>query len=779
MDDRMVREPGRSTMKAGGRGQGIRHILVGCLALVGLFGALLARDVAAQPEPPFDLQAAIAQAPPGSLVEVPPGLYRGPIVVDRPLRIVGQQGPNGERPIIDGGGQGTVVTITADGTVFQGFVVRNSGIDVDNEDGGITVDKAVDVVLADNRIEDTLYGIRGIEAHRLVLRGNVIRGKDLPVARRGDGIRLWQSENCLVEGNLVEGVRDAIFWFSDNTTVRRNVFRGNRYGVHMMYTDGMTVQENLTEGNSVGIYLMYSVNVLIENNTFRQNRGPSGYGLGLKDMDAVTVRDNYFFENRVGLFFDNAPASVNIYQVIQRNVLAYNDMGVLLMPAVARNRFVENTFLDNLEQVAAKGGGSRQGDILGANTWEGNYWSDYVGYDADGDGVGDVPYRSESLFENLIDRYPELRLFRFSPVQQTIEMAARAFPVFKPQPKLTDPSPRMSPVLPPAPPLGAPVESAMGWATAALLVLAFLGLLPAVAFRASSPARPAAARGSSGPAAGTTEESMHATTPPSLAISPDEPVLVARHLVKRYPQPGRPWWSDATITAVEDVSFQLFPGESLALWGANGAGKTTVLKCILGLLHYEGELRLNGLDLRRQGKQARRFLGYVPQELAFHNELTVADTCRLYARLKEVPLTRIPEVLALVGLTGQERKEVGALSGGMKQRLALALALLSDPPVLLLDEPTSNLDVNARQEFIGLLKRLRDRGKSLLYSSHHLAEVTDLADRVLVMAEGRIVAEGPPRAVMASIQGAQEPNWGGQPDGAGRAAVNREAVQAG
>ncbi len=755
-------------MNAERRGLGIRHLLVGCLALAGLLGAFLAGDAAAQPEPPFDLQAAIAQAPPGSTVEVPPGLYRGPIVVDRPLRIVGRQGPNGERPIIDGGGQGTVVTIAADGTVFQGFLVRNSGIDVDNEDGGITVDKAVDVVLADNRIEDTLYGIRGIEAHRLVLRGNVIRGKALPVARRGDGIRLWQSENCLVEDNVVEGVRDAIFWFSDDTTVRRNVFRGNRYGVHMMYTDGMVVRENLTEGNSVGIYLMYSVNVLIEGNTFRQNRGPSGYGLGLKDMDAVTVRDNYFFENRVGLFFDNSPASVNIYQEIRRNVLAYNDMGVLLMPAVARNRFAENTFLDNLEQVAAKGGGSRQGDILGANTWEGNYWSDYVGYDADGDGVGDLPYRSESLFENLIDRYPELRLFRFSPVQQTIEMAARAFPVFKPQPKLTDPSPRMDPLLPPTAPLGAPMESAMGWATAALLALA---VLPAVALRAGHPARPADVGGRPRSAADATEEPMHPTPPPAPTLSPDEPVLVARRLVKRYPQPGRPWWSDATITAVEDVSFQLFPGESLALWGANGAGKTTVLKCILGLLHYEGELRLNGLDLRRQGKQARRFLGYVPQELAFHNELTVADTCRLYARLKEVSPARIPQVLALVGLAGQERKEVGALSGGMKQRLALALALLSDPPVLLLDEPTSNLDVNARQEFIDLLKRLRDRGKSLLYSSHHLAEVTDLADRVLVMAEGRIVAEGPPRTVMASLQGASGgapgPGEPEQPDGTG------------
>lgn len=230
-----------------------------------------------------------------------------------------------------------------------------------------------------------------------------------------------------------------------------------------------------------------------------------------------------------------------------------------------------------------------------------------------------------------------------------------------------------------------------------------------------------------------------------------QPMITVNNLTKRYPQPGRPWWSDATVTAVDDLSFTLHQGKALALWGSNGAGKTTVLKCLLGLLACGGELHLAGVDLRRQGRQARRSLGYVPQELAFHNDLTVVESCRFYAQIKDVPATRIPVVLDQVGLAAQLHKRVGALSGGMKQRLALALALLGDPPVLLLDEPTSNLDAQTRGEFIALLAAQRKAGKSLLFTSHHVEEVEQLADQVLILRDGQLAAQGTPLALMTQL----------------------------
>ncbi|MCB0129879.1 MAG: ATP-binding cassette domain-containing protein, partial [Caldilineaceae bacterium] len=373
------------------------------------------------------------------------------------------------------------------------------------------------------------------------------------------------------------------------------------------------------------------------------------------------------------------------------------------------------------------------------------------GYDATDDGIGDLAYRSESLFENLADQYPALALLHFSPVEQAIDLAAQAFPIIKPKPKLTDDAPRMTPLLPQAAPVVNQSAQGMSWLAALLLtgaLLLYWSRRPTFALNPQGTA--ALGPHATGPKTDSSYlgdwQAMRETD--STRTNDPDVVLRVTNLSKRYPQPGRAWWSDATITAVDDLSFTLSRGQSLALWGVNGAGKTTVLKCLLGLLDCEGELVLDGADLRKHGRKARRGFGYVPQELAFHNDLSVAESCRLYARLKDVSFDCIPTVLEQVGLTRQERKAVGALSGGMKQRLALALALLADPPVLLLDEPTSNLDAATRAEFLDLLVQLHAAGKTLLFTSHYLAEVEQLADQVLILQDGAVAAYGAPAELM-------------------------------
>lgn len=217
-------------------------------------------------------------------------------------------------------------------------------------------------------------------------------------------------------------------------------------------------------------------------------------------------------------------------------------------------------------------------------------------------------------------------------------------------------------------------------------------------------------------------------------------MIIANNLVKRY----------GKITVLDDVTFSIRAGEAVALWGANGAGKTTTLRCLLGVQGFEGRLTVNGIDVRHQGKAARTVIGYVPQEASFY-DLSIQETLNFYARLKKVPASRIFEVLEQVQLNSHIKKRVSMLSGGMKQRLALAVALLADPPILILDEPTANLDVSAQRDFIHTIQVLNQAGKTVVFSSHRMDEVMALASRVLVLADGKLLFECQPNELTEKL----------------------------
>jgi ABC-type multidrug transport system ATPase subunit len=192
---------------------------------------------------------------------------------------------------------------------------------------------------------------------------------------------------------------------------------------------------------------------------------------------------------------------------------------------------------------------------------------------------------------------------------------------------------------------------------------------------------------------------------------------------------------------LDGVDFDVLAGQSVALWGSNGAGKTTLIRCLLGLIDFDGAIRVAGLDVRRDGKRVRRLLGYVPQELAFYDDFRVIEAARYLARLRDADVSACEAGLADVGLLAHARKRVRELSGGMKQRLALSVALLNDPPLLVLDEPTSNLDSAGRRSLMELLLQLKAAGKTILFISHRPEEVRGLADRVLTLEAGRVLTD--------------------------------------
>lgn len=634
-------------------------------------------------------------------VVVLPGHYLGQFVVDRPLVLEGR-----DMPVLDGGGKGTVLTVNAPDVTVRGFELRGSGVEPEQDHSGVTLN-GPRALVEGNRFREVLFGVVVSRSDHSVVRDNDIQSKpEFELGRKGDGIRVWYSQGVVIEGNRARDCRDLVAWYSSDITFRGNHVANGRYGVHFMYCDRSRVEGNVLEANSVGIYTMYSRQVDLKNNRVTGCRGASGYALGFKDADDVTATGNVLVDSKVGLFLDSTPTLPGAFFRFTGNVLAFNDAGVALFPSVKGAQLSGNSFYENAEQVRLEGGGQQQG-----NSFEGNYWSDYSGCDLDGDGRGDQPYRSQKLFESLTAREPSLRLFQGTLVQSALDSAARLFPLVAPQPKLEDPAPSLAPpVLPPP----APVRPTMlGWAWPALALLVLVALRIKV--------RP---------------------TLRSKGVLAMNAVLKLEKVTKKF---GR-------LTAVDAVSLEVEPGQAVALWGANGAGKTTLMRCLLGLLACEGKLLVGAFDAQRQGKKARALLGYVPQELSFHDDLSVAETLELYATLRGV---RDPgQALARVGLDHCPERKVGQLSGGMKQRLALALALLGDPPLLLLDEPTSNLDLQGRQELLHLLGELRSQGKTMLFTSHRLDEVLALADRVVVLERGKVILSATP-AEMVGQQGWQ------------------------
>ena len=198
---------------------------------------------------------------------------------------------------------------------------------------------------------------------------------------------------------------------------------------------------------------------------------------------------------------------------------------------------------------------------------------------------------------------------------------------------------------------------------------------------------------------------------------------------------------------LDGVSCDIARGETVALMGANGTGKTTLLRCVLGLLQHRGRILIDGFDVRSDGVRARERVAYVPQVPAFF-DMTAREVVHFVARLRRVPIASSDAALDRLGLAGDADRPVRVFSGGMQQRLSLAAALVGDPPLILLDEPTANLDPAARADILELLLGFKRSGKTMVLSSHRAHEVRGLADRVIFLRDGRIATQGRPAEVL-------------------------------
>lgn len=200
-----------------------------------------------------------------------------------------------------------------------------------------------------------------------------------------------------------------------------------------------------------------------------------------------------------------------------------------------------------------------------------------------------------------------------------------------------------------------------------------------------------------------------------------------------------------TQRAVDDISFEVYPGEILGFLGPNGAGKTTTMKMVTGYLRPEsGQISVNGFDTLEQPLEVKKQIGYLPEHNPLYTELYVREYLVFVSQLFGMrnPKGRIEDVIELTGLGHEAHKKIGALSKGYRQRVGLAQALMHDPPMLILDEPTSGLDPNQLVEIRSLIRSL-GKTKTVIFSTHIMQEVQSVCDRVIILNRGRIVIDKP------------------------------------
>lgn len=377
--------------------------------------------------PGESIAAAIARAQPRDVVSVARGRYSEHLLIDKPLTLRGL-----DRPTLSGDLQGDVIRITAADVTVDNFIITDSGDDLTAQNAGIYAQPGAHrMTVRRCDIAYSLFGIwvEGVKDARIL--DNLITGKrDYQSAQRGNGIQLFNTTGAHIIGNHISFVRDGVYV----DVSHQAIFRGNRihdarYGTHYMNSYYNVWEDNDVYRNRGGLALMETRNQIVRNNRAWNN---SDHGIMLRTIQDSTIENNVVAGNQRGLFIYDAE-----YNVVRDNLVMNNDVGVHLWAGSIHNQVEGNDFIRNRLQVRYV---ATRDESWGVE--RGNYWSNYVGWDRDGDGAGDVRYEANDMVDHLVWRLPAVKLLLNSPALQSLRLIARQFPLLR-APSIVDPRPRM------------------------------------------------------------------------------------------------------------------------------------------------------------------------------------------------------------------------------------------------------------------------------------------------------------------------------------------------
>ncbi len=377
------------------------------------------------------LQLYVELTPSGGTLRPEPGRYSGPVVLTRPITIEGQG-----KVIIDAEGDGSVITIEADHTIIRGVRLTASGESFDKTDAGITL-KADHVLIENNTIDDTLFGINVLGANDNIIRNNTITSKKTSLSLRGDGLRMWNSHDNLVENNQFVKVRDLYITNSLTNRFLHNRILHSRIGFEFVFSHENEVIGNTIDNNKTGMVLIYSNDLLIKDNNISHLRSFSGSALAFKETFGIKVLNNKILHCAVGLS-TNAPLDPENILILNDNLFAYNDVALYFYGEKGGHILHGNHFEANLTDV--------QASVPGAsfyNDWQNNHWDNYEGFDRNADDIGDTPYELYSWSDRLWVDLPMTQFFRGTPMLEMIDFIERFTSFSEPVLMLRDRAPRI------------------------------------------------------------------------------------------------------------------------------------------------------------------------------------------------------------------------------------------------------------------------------------------------------------------------------------------------
>lgn len=377
------------------------------------------------------LQPLIDATPAGGTLKLAPGEYAGPVVLSRPLMLEG-----GGKSLLRGDGNGTVLVVRTDGAIVRGLGIAASGESSDRMDAGILVEGDRNRI-EDNVLTDVFFGIhlRAGRGNRIL--NNRVTGKDRPKGLRGDGARLWNSRENLIQGNHFRRVRDMTVANSPDNSFVGNTLEDARQGMELVFSPRARLEDNRIAHADAGIVVLYSPDAVLRGNRIAHVLDGGGSAIAFKESGAGLVEGNEAIHCAVGLTA-NTPQGGEAVLTIRGNRFAHNIIGMKFYGEAGGHRILGNRFEHNLSQVVVSAVGTGS-----ANQWRGNYWSDYQGFDRNGDGVGDTPHELYLYTDRIWLENPMASFFRNAPGLELLDFLERLAPFAAPALILRDELPRM------------------------------------------------------------------------------------------------------------------------------------------------------------------------------------------------------------------------------------------------------------------------------------------------------------------------------------------------